>query len=109
MTMMILTDDRMAEPPNNTMILAELDEPEKNQNNQSLISLAQIRSNMSSMNISQSNNLNTTINFVKLQRELIKEVDEENLNSDSDSEEFDCPELNILFPDKVQQIKTNKQ
>ena len=45
-----------------------------------------------------------------MQRELIKEVDEENLNDDSeDSDEFDCPELSILFPDKVQQIRTNKQ
>ena len=45
-----------------------------------------------------------------MQRELIKEVDEENLNDDSeDSDEFDCPELSILFPDKVKQIRTNKQ
>lgn len=37
-------------------------------------------------------------------------MDEDNLNDSEDSdEEFDCPELSILFPDKVQQIRNNRQ
>ena len=59
--------------------------------------------------------LNTTINFLKstytltkVQKKIIKEEDEENYNEDSDvsSNEMDCAELNILFPDKVEKIKT---
>lgn len=63
MTMMILNDDRNYENPvgNNTMILAELDQ-DNDKIGQSMI---QMRNNMSSLNISQSNNLNTTLNFVK--------------------------------------------
>lgn len=61
--MMILNDDRNYDNPvgNNTMILAELDQ-DNDKVGQSMI---QMRNNMSSLNISQSNNLNTTINFVK--------------------------------------------
>lgn len=46
------------------MILADLDldSGESNKVGQSML---QIRNNMSSLNISQSNNLNTTLNFVK--------------------------------------------
>lgn len=63
MTMMILNDDRNYENPtgNNTMILAELDQ-DNDKVGQSMI---QMRNNMSNLNISQSNNLNTTLNFVK--------------------------------------------
>jgi hypothetical protein len=45
-----------------------------------------------------------------VQRELIKEVDEDNYNdgSQDSDDDFDCPELSILFPDKVQQIRTNR-
>ena len=63
MTMMILNDDRNYDNPtgNNTMILAELDQD----NDKVGQSMVQMRNNMSSLNISQSNNLNTTLNFVK--------------------------------------------
>lgn len=30
-------------------------------------------------------------------------------DSEDSDEEFDCPELSILFPDKVQQIRNNRQ
>lgn len=43
------------------MILAELDQD----NDKVGQSMMQMRNNMSSLNISQSNNLNTTLNFVK--------------------------------------------
>lgn len=38
-------------------------------------------------------------------------MDEENCDSSSEDseEEFDCPELSLLFPDKVQQIKSSRQ
>ena len=66
MTMMILNDQRNNGDyvNNNTMILADLDldSGESNKVGQSML---QIRNNMSSLNISQSNNLNTTLNFVK--------------------------------------------
>lgn len=76
MTMMILNDQRnnVDYPNNNTMILADLD-LDSGENNKIGQSMMQIRNNMSTLNVSQSNNLNTTLNFVKLQRELIKEVD----------------------------------
>lgn len=76
MTMMILNDERnnVDYPNNNTMILADLD-LDSGENNKIGQSMMQIRNNMSTLNVSQSNNLNTTLNFVKLQRELIKEVD----------------------------------
>ena len=44
-----------------------------------------------------------------MQRELIKEVDEDNIEGSEDSDELDCPELSILFPDKVEKIRTQRQ
>lgn len=62
MTMMILNDERNFDPSNNTMILADLDLNGEEKLGQSMINL---RNNLSTMNISQANNLNTTLNFVK--------------------------------------------
>jgi hypothetical protein len=63
MTMMILNDDRNFEHPgNSSMILADLDQDNENKVGQSMM---QIRNNISTLNITQSNNLNTTLNFVK--------------------------------------------
>lgn len=66
MTMMILNDQRnnVDYPNNNTMILADLD-LDSGENNKIGQSMMQIRNNMSTLNVSQSNNLNTTLNFVK--------------------------------------------
>lgn len=46
-----------------------------------------------------------------MQRKIIKEEDEEQIGeSDQDSEEgYECDEINILFPDKVEKIKKEKQ
>ena len=46
-----------------------------------------------------------------MQKKIIKEEDEENYRDDSDisSDEMDCAELNILFPDKVEKIKTERK
>ena len=61
--MMILNDDRNFENPgNSSMILADLEQDNENKVGQSMM---QIRNNISNLNISQSNNLNTTLNFVK--------------------------------------------
>jgi hypothetical protein len=65
MTMMILNDDRNYENQpisNNSMILTELEQDNENKVGQSMI---QMRNSISNLNISQSNNLNTTLNFVK--------------------------------------------
>ena len=43
-----------------------------------------------------------------MQRELIKEVDEDNMDGSEDSDELDCPELSVLFPDRVEQIRTQR-
>lgn len=66
MTMMILNDERnnVDYQNNNTMILADLD-LDSGENNKIGQSMMQIRNNMSTLNVSQSNNLNTTLNFVK--------------------------------------------
>jgi hypothetical protein len=66
MTMMILNDERnnVDYQNNNTMILADLD-LDTGENNKVGQSMLQIRNNMSTLNVSQSNNLNTTLNFVK--------------------------------------------
>lgn len=66
----------------------------------------QLRNNLS--NINQTQKMNTTVNFINLQRELIKEVDEDNIDGSEDSDEFDCPELSVLFPDRVEQIRTQR-
>lgn len=46
-----------------------------------------------------------------MQRKIIREEEEEQLGeSQEESEgEYECPELNILFPDKVEKIKKDKQ
>lgn len=46
-----------------------------------------------------------------MQRKIIREEEDQNIGeSDQDSSEMnDCEELNILFPDKVEKIKKNKQ
>lgn len=45
-----------------------------------------------------------------MQKKVIKEEDEEECGSgESDEEVEDCPELHVLFPDKVEQIKKNKE
>lgn len=91
----------------NNMLLADID-----------VSLPKAQdTNNAKMNNSHSQ-MNTTMNFIKckrlsnsVQRELIKEVDEENQLSQSEGsdDDMECPELSILFPDRVQQIRSNLQ
>jgi len=68
MTMMILESEPLEPPSSSTgMILGELDQEESNMGQ----SISQIRANRTVLNASTAA-LNTTANFVKLQRELIK-------------------------------------
>lgn len=45
-----------------------------------------------------------------MQRKVIKEEEDEQIGSEEESdEEYECAEINILFPDRVEKIKKNKQ
>lgn len=79
MTMMILNDDRNYESNTGNMILNELEhDPERTESQEEGIpserserlgqSMMQLRQNLSTMNVTQ--NLNTTLNFVKRTRRL---------------------------------------
>lgn len=44
-----------------------------------------------------------------MQKRVIREEDEDDCGSNESVEMEDCAELNILFPDKVEQIKKNRE